>query len=194
MRSYTRIIACCLTALILILPSSGLDVAINLQEDGKTYLARVVLNQTDRYEIVEPGMLGERIPLQVSNLTVSNGTSALSITPDRGTLHLPHGDYVITYEGKVSGNILQLLFPSEGNVTVTLPHPYQVGNPLLTSIQPRGADTVHDNTTTQINWEKVRSVELRYYDEQQEMFLYIFGQFWLIIAVLLLIPFFLARR
>ena len=194
MRSYTRIIACCLTALILILPSSGLDVSINLQEDGKTYLARVELNQTDRYEIVEPGMLGERIPLQVSNLTISNGTTALSITPDRGTVLLPLGDYVITYEGQVSGNTLQLLFPSEGNVTVSLPHPYQVGNPLLTSIQPRGAETVHDNTTTRVSWEKVRSVELRYYDEQQELFLYIFGQFWLIIAVLLLIPFFLARK
>ncbi|NLW75501.1 MAG: hypothetical protein GXY18_03615, partial [Methanomicrobiales archaeon] len=63
-----------------------------------------------------------------------------------------------------------------------------------TSIQPAGSTTNLTNNTTMVSWDQVRSVELRYYDEGQEHLLYLFAQFWLIIAVVMLLPFFLSRK
>jgi hypothetical protein len=68
-----------------------------------------------------------------------------------------------------------------------------ITNPLLTSLQPSGSVIEEGNNTTLISWTKVRSVEVRYYDEGQEHLLFLFAQFWLIFAVVLLIPFFLGR-
>ncbi|MDD1724206.1 MAG: DUF5803 family protein [Methanospirillum sp.] len=195
MRSYTRIIACCIAALILLVfPVAGGNVSVDLHEDGKAYTATVVLNQTERYDLVEPGMLGERIPLDVVNLSVRNETDPVSVTPDRGVLDLPLGNYTLQYEGRVTGNTLQMLFSSPENVSVHLPYPFMIGNPLLTSLQPSGSTTTAGNNTTRIDWSNVRSVELRYYEENQERLLYIFAQFWLIIAVVLLLPFLLSRE
>ena len=195
MRSYTGLITCCIAVLILsAMPVAGLNLSVVLHEDGKAYSASVSTNNTDRFELMQSGILGEHIPLQVSNLTVRNETGELNIKPDRGVLSLPNGNYTIKYEVPVSGNTIQIMLPSPGNASIKIPHPYNIGNPLLTSIQPTGSVTERENNTTQVSWNEVRSVELRYYDEQQEHLLFLFGQFWMIIAVLLLLPFFLTRR
>jgi hypothetical protein len=196
MRSYTGFIICCLTGLILIAsPVAALNVSAVLHEDGKAYSGCVIINQTERYEFIQSGMLGERIPLQISNLTVKNETGTLlQVKPDRGVLTLPNGNYTISYETSVSGNTIQILLPSPGNISITLPHPYMIGNPLLTSLQPGGSTTEKRNNTTEVFWSDERVVEMRYYDEQQERLLSFFAQFWMIIAVVLLLPFFLTRR
>jgi hypothetical protein len=38
------------------------------------------------------------------------------------------------------------------------------------------------------------SVDLRFYDENRETLLYLFGNFWIIIAVVLLLPFMITMR
>jgi hypothetical protein len=195
MRRYTRITAYCLTALILcILPVAGITFSASVDEDGKGYSAVVLVNNTDRYELIQPGMVGERIPLETKNLTVRNETDILSLTPDRGILTFPRGNYSISYEAMVNANTMQFLFTEPANVTVSIPRPFMVTNPLLTSIQPSGSKLEEGNNTTNISWKQVRSVEIRYYDEGQEHLLYLFAQFWLIIAVVLLLPFFLSRN
>lgn len=195
MRRYTRITAFCLTALILwILPVAGITFSASVDEDGKGYSAVVLVNNTDRYELIQPGMVGERIPLETKNLTVRNETDILSLTPDRGILTFPRGNYSISYEAMVNANTMQFLFTEPANVTVSIPQPFMVTNPLLTSIQPSGSKLEEGNNTTNISWKQVRSVEIRYYDEGQEHLLYLFAQFWLIIAVVLLLPFFLSRN
>ncbi|OQA58106.1 MAG: hypothetical protein BWY45_01282 [Euryarchaeota archaeon ADurb.Bin294] len=195
MRRYTRITAFCLTALILwILPVAGITFSASVDEDGKGYSAVVLVNNTDRYELIQPGMVGERIPLETKNLTVRNETDILSLTPDRGILTFPRGNYSISYEAMVNANTMQFLFTEPANVTVSIPRPFMVTNPLLTSIQPSGSKLEEGNNTTNISWKQVRSVEIRYYDEGQEHLLYLFAQFWLIIAVVLLLPFFLSRN
>ena len=195
MRSHTRFTICCVIALILlVLPVAGLSVNATLHEDGKAYNADIIANQTERYEFIQSGMLGERIPLQVFNLTVRNETDEISVKPDRGVLVLPMGNYTIDYEVSVSGNSIQIVLPSQGDISVTLPHPYNIENPLLTSLQPGGSTIVNVNNSTEIKWSDVRSIELRYYDEKQENLLFLFAQFWLIVAVILLLPFFLSRR
>jgi len=195
MRRYTRIAAFCLTALILcIMPVAWITFSATVDEDGKRYYAVVLLNNTDRYELIKPGMVGERIPMETKNLTVRNETSPLTLTPDRGILTFPRGNYSISYEAMVNANTMQFLFTEPANVTVSIPRPFMVTNPLLTSIQPSGSKLEEGNTTTTISWKQVRSVEIRYYDEGQEHLLYLFAQFWLIIAVVLLLPFFLSRN
>ncbi len=195
MRRYTRITAFCLTALILwILPVAGITFSATVDKDGKGYSAVVLVNNTDRYELIQPGMVGERIPLETKNLTVRNETDILSLTPDRGILTFPRGNYSISYEAMVNANTMQFLFTEPANVTVSIPRPFMVTNPLLTSIQPSGSKLEEGNNTTNISWKQVRSVEIRYYDEGQEHLLYLFAQFWLIIAVVLLLPFFLSRN
>lgn len=195
MRRYTRITAICLTALILcIIPVAGTTFSAAVDEDGKRYYAAVVVNNTDRYELIQPGMVGERIPLETKNLTIRNETSPLTLTPDRGILTFPKGNYSIAYESAVTSNTMQFLFTEPTNVTVSIPHPFMVTNPLLTSIQPSGSKLKEGNNTTNISWNQVRSVEIRYYDEGQEHLLFLFAQFWLIIAVVLLLPFFLSRN
>lgn len=195
MRSYTRIITCCIASLILfIIPVAGINLSALVHEDGEQYSATVLINNTDRYDLIQPGMVGERIPLDVRNLSVLNETGELSIKPDRGALTFPSGNYTLRYDASVTANTLQFLFTDPANVSVTLPHPYQVGNPLLTSLQPSGSVTTTSNNSTTVTWNKVRSVELRYYDEGQEHLLFLFAQFWLIIAVVLLLPFFLSKK
>jgi hypothetical protein len=195
MRRYTRITAFCLTALILcVLPVAGITFSATVDKDGKGYSAVVLVNNTDRYELIQPGMVGERIPLETKNLTVRNETDILSLTPDRGILTFPRGNYSISYEAMVNANTMQFLFTEPANVTVSIPRPFMVTNPLLTSIQPSGSKLEEGNTTTNISWKQVRSIEIRYYDKGQEHLLYLFAQFWLIIAVVLLLPFFLSRN
>lgn len=195
MRRNTRIAACCIAALILlILPAAGISFSASVDQDGKRYYATVLVNNTDRYELIEPGMVGERIPLQTSNLTIRNDTDILTGSPDRGVLTFPKGNYTISYESVVKSNTMQLLFTEPANVTVSLPHPFMVTNPLLTSLQPSGAKLEKGNNSTNISWNLVRSVELRFYDEGQEHLLFLFAQFWLIIAVVLLLPFFFSRK
>jgi hypothetical protein len=184
MRRNTRIAAFCIAALILwSIPVDGISFSATLSESGKTYNATVVVNNTDRYEFIQPGMIGERIPLQVLNLTVHNETGPVQMTPDRGVLSFPRGNYTLTYEAAVPSNTLQILFAEPANVSFTLPHPYMVSNPLLASLQPSGYKVETVNNTTQVFWGQQRSVEIRYYDEGQEQLLFIFAQFWLIIAL-----------
>lgn len=195
MRRYARLTAYCIAFLILLfMPVAAINLSATVHEDGKHYTATVVVNNTERYDLVQPGMIGERIPLDAQNVSVRNETDMLSVKAERGVLTFPLGNYTIRYDTQVTANTLQFLFTEPANVSILLPHPHKVGNPLLTSLQPSGSVTTKGNNTTTISWNQVRSIELRYYDEGQENLLFLFAQFWLIIAVVLLFPFFLSRK
>ena len=73
------------------MPVAGITFSATVDEDGKRYYAVVLLNNSDRYELIQPGMVGERIPMETKNLTVRNETSPLTLTPDRGILTFPKG-------------------------------------------------------------------------------------------------------
>ncbi|PWR70732.1 DUF5803 family protein [Methanospirillum stamsii] len=178
----------------MMMPVAGINLSATVHDDGERYSAIVLVNNTERYDLIQPGMVGERIPLDVQNVSVRNDSSELSIKPDRGVLTFPPGNYTIRYDAPITAKTIQFLFTEPANATVLLPHPYRIGNPLLTSMQPSGLVTTWSNNSTTVSWNNVRSVELRYYDEKQEHLLFLFAQFWLIIAVVLLLPFFLSRK
>ena len=198
MRRNNRITTFSIAALILliILPScsSGMNISYRVSDDGVRYLAEAVANDTDRFDFVQSGMMGERVPLAVSNISLmQNGTNA-TYTTEREGIRFARGNYSVQYEGRITGNAFQTLYSDPVQVRVILPERYRVDNPLLTSLQPAGANITHDQNETVITWDKARYLDVRFYDANQESLLSIFGQFWLIIAVVLLLPFVLSRN
>ena len=198
MRSNTRVPAGCIAVLILLvfltLPVAALNISYQIFEDGSGYQADASVNNTDRFDFVQSGMMGERVPLAVTNISLTQNGMNVSYVTEREGIRFPSGNYSIEFEGKLSGNSFQTLFTEPAFVSVVLPGKFRVDNPLLTSIQPSGANITHNLNQTTINWEKARYLDIRYYDANQENLLSIFGQFWLIIAVMLLLPFILSRN
>ncbi|HWQ66488.1 MAG TPA: DUF5803 family protein [Methanospirillum sp.] len=197
MRRNTRITAGCLTALILVLlgvPVSALNVTYLVSENGTSYGATASVNSTDKYEFFQSGMLGERVPLEIHNISLWREGVNTSYTEERGVIRFESGNYTIRYDGKISGNTIQAQFTEPGEISVVLPEKLKVDNPLLTSIQPGGSVISHDANASIVRWEKARYLEIRFYDAGQENLLSIFAQFWLIIAVMLLLPFVLSRN
>ncbi len=197
MRSNTRVITGCIAALILVLlalPVSALNVTYQIADDGTGYHAVAEVNATDKYEFLQSGALGEQIPLQVTNITLFKDGQNTTFTEERGGIRFPVGNYSITYDGQISGNTFQSQFSEPGSVSIILPEQYKVDNPLLTSIQPSGSHVNRSMNQTVVTWDKTRYFDIRFYDANQENLLGIFTQFWLIIAVMLLLPFLFSRN
>lgn len=197
MRRNPRITSGCTAALILlvlvIVPSSGAAISYQISENGTAFHAGAEITG-ERFDFVQSGMLGERVPMAVTNVSVTQNGTAISYTTDREGVRFPPGNYSVGFDGKVSGNAFQTVYSEPQQVTVRLPERFRVDNPLLTSLQPSGATVIREGNLTEIRWEKARYIDIRFYDQGQENLLGIFGQFWLIIAVMLLLPFILSRE
>jgi len=195
MRSNARIITGCIAFLIVLifLPAAALNVTYLVADDGAGYHAVASVNGTDRYEFMQSGALGEQVPLKVTNVSLFQEGRNTTYTEDRAGIKFPTGNYSITYDGGISGNSFQSQLPEAGFVSVILPDRYKVDNPLLTSIQPSGSHVNRSMNQTVITWDKTRYFDIRFYDVNQENLLGIFIQFWLIIAVMLLLPFLFSR-
>jgi hypothetical protein len=163
---------------------------------GDAYRGEVTLVNASEYSFWEPGMLGERIPLTGKNVTVSGacGENCTYTQKDRNIIAFDKGNVTVTYEAPIAENNLQLIFTEPSNITVTLPEGQDIKNPLLGRVSEGGKVSTENNTTTVIAFDRVRYVEVRFYDQTRERLLYIFGSVWLTVAVVLLFPFLLMRR
>lgn len=163
---------------------------------GDAYRGEVTLVNASEYSFWEPGMLGERVPLTGKNVTVSGtcGENCTYTQKDRNTIAFDKGNVTVTYEAPIAENNLQLIFTEPSNITVTLPEGQDIKNPLLGRVSEGGKVSTENNTTTVIAFDRVRYVEVRFYDQTRERLLYIFGSVWLTVAVVLLFPFLLMRR
>jgi len=162
---------------------------------GDAYRETVTLVNTSEYSFWEPGMLGERVPLAVRNVTVSGvcGENCTYTQKNRNTIAFEKGNVTVTYEATIREKNLQLLFTEPSNITVTLPEGQDVKNPLLGRVSEGGKVSTENNTTV-IAFDQVRYAEVHSYDPTRERLLYIFGSVWLTVAVVLLFPFLLMRR
>ena len=79
-------------------------------------------------------------------------------------------------------------------MSVNLPAELDVRNPLLASFSPGANVTRFADYTTLIKWMKIRTIEIRFYDPWREQLLYLFGNFWIIIAIALLLPFLIIMK
>jgi hypothetical protein len=170
-------------------PAYAQNITYFVSEDGSGYHAIADVTDVDRFDFVQSGMLGERVPFPVTNISLTQNGINSSYTEEREGIRFSKGNYTVEYDGKVSGNSFQVQYSDFGRATVILPEKYRVNNPLLTSIQPGGANISESENKTVIEWDKARYIDIRFYDANQESLLSIFGQFWFIIAILLLIPF-----
>ncbi|TAJ44215.1 hypothetical protein CUJ86_09335 [Methanofollis fontis] len=162
---------------------------------GDAYAGEVNLSDADTYTFWEPGVLGEKIPLQTTNVSVSGdcGENCSFSWQDRNTIAFSEGNVSIRYEAPIRQKNLQLLFEEPSSITINLPGEFDVSNPLLGRVSD-GGEIAEENGTTIIHYEDTRFAEVRFYDPGQERLLLIFGSIWLTVAVVLLVPYLLMRR
>jgi len=145
-------------------------------------------------------LMGENIPITVTNVTLiaENGTLMDFNWTNQwnapSSIIFPNGNYTVTYVAPLNNNQLQGTYLSPYNVSVFLPGEYDVRNPLLAGLSPGANVTRFSDNTTQVTWNQTLSFNLRFYDQAREDLLYLFAEFMIILAVILLMPFLLMRK
>ncbi|MDD1674561.1 MAG: hypothetical protein LUQ13_02840 [Methanomicrobiales archaeon] len=148
------------------------------------------------FVFMQTGVLGEQIPQQVDNVTISN-TSCSDCTyvwDGEFRIHFAPGNYTLKFDSPVRDNHLQEGYDEPYNVTVHLPVGFDVRNPFLGSFSREANVTDDDRGGVQIAWRPTRSWDVRFYDRTQETFFILFGSIWIAAAVVLLIPYYLMKR
>jgi len=163
--------------------------------NGTAYNASVEVAGVDRFDFYELGVLGERIPVRAGNIGIAGTCSACQYTASGASaITFVKGNYTILYTAPLRDFHLQAVFDKPYRVNVSLPPEFDVRNPLIAAISPGATITgEYDNSTT-VSWNRTTAVDLRFYDRNRESLLYLFGNFWIIIAVVLLMPFLLMRK
>ncbi len=163
--------------------------------NGTAYNASVEVADAERFEFYELGVLGERVPVKAGNIGLAGNCSPCRFnTSGAFALTFDKGNYTIFYTAPLRDFHFQAAFEKPYSVNVTLPEEFDVRNPLLAGISP-GATIIgeYDNSTT-VRWNRTTAVDLRFYDQNREALLYLFGNFWVVIAIVLLMPFLLTMR
>ncbi|HNS82813.1 MAG TPA: DUF5803 family protein [Methanolinea sp.] len=189
------LVALCLAALLTILPAAALGAEYRITQNGTSYRAALDLVDAERFEFHEIGMLGERIPLQVSDVALSGDCNPCEFEQSgNAAITFQRGNYTLFFQGPVRDNHFVATFESPRRVSVLLPPGLDVRNPALGMISQGGIVTDSGVEGIIVTWNSTRTAEVRFYDEGRENLLYIFANFWIIIAVVLLVPFLLTWK
>lgn len=200
MRRYSRLI---ITGSVLILlltcfisPASSLSARYTVSEDGTMYRAEIEIAEQDHYNFYEVGILGERIPVTVSNISLLyNGEEAPFEKTSEGISFLK-GNYTLIFDRPVKTNQIQEQYDGPRTSTVVIPSAFKIDNPLLAVISPSSYTIQQFNNTTNtttVTWDESQFIQVKYYDSKQVQALWAFAQFWIIIAIVLLLPFYLTN-
>lgn len=184
-----------LLAVAIVAPVQGLSIEYRVLPNGTAYNGTVQVEKSTGYQFYETGAMGERLPVKVTNISLSGECSpcTYNLSGDSG-ISYPEGNYTISYQGPVRENHIITSYEKPYNVSVILPWGLDVRNQFLGVVSPGGEITAINNTSVNVNWTGVRSVELRFYDQSRESLLYMFANFWFIIAFVLLTPFLITMR
>jgi hypothetical protein len=174
--------------------AGGLSASFQIAPGGMAYSASVEVSGASEYGFWDTGPLGERIPRQVSNVSLHGACGNCSFDwLDPYTMNFTKGNYTILYTGEILENHLQGTFESPYNITVILPAGVDVRNPALGMRNP-GSAVRENGTSLDVTWNGTRSFEVRYYTPERERLLLVFGALWLAGLVLVLVPYLLERR
>lgn len=186
--------------MLIVPPAGALSADYRVFPNGTAYLASLDIVDVSQYAFSDVGMLGENVPLTVGGvqLFANNGSEIpFNWTTRWGSpsiITFDKGNYTVSYIAPLRDNHLQGAFEKPYNISVQLPAEFDVRNPLLAGMSI-GANVTHrPDNTTYVVWNKTPSFDLRFYDHNRESLLFMFGEFWLIIAVVLLVPFLMMRK
>ena len=191
-------LAACCTALViafLIAPCAALYAEYTVLPNGTSYNASIEVAGADRFDFYELGVLGERVPVKATDIGLSGNCSPCTFNMSGASaISFAKGNYTISYTAPLREYHFQAFFNEPYNVDVSVPEGFDVRNPLIAGISPGGM--IHDGpeNSTIVTWNKTTTIDLRFYDKNRETILYLFGNFWIIIAIVLLVPFFLTMR
>lgn len=172
-----------------------MDTQYRIAQNGTSYHAIIELQESERYEFYEPGLLGDRVPLKVQDVALSGECSPCEFTwSGNSEITFPRGNYTLSFSAPLHENHFMVVFDQPRSVAVSLPQGLDVGNPALGMITPGGIALPSDGNGTTVMWNTTRTAEIRFYDEGRENLLYIFANIWIVIAVVLLLPFLLTWR
>jgi hypothetical protein len=163
--------------------------------NGTSYNASVEITDAGRFEFFELGALGERIPQKVGDVRLAGNCSPCQFNwSGISSITFAQGNYTVMYMAPLRDYHFQTALDRQYSVNVTLPPEYDVRNPLLAGMSP-GALVLreYDNTTT-VMWNRTMSADLRFYDENREALLYLFGNFWIMVCIVLLMPFIITMK
>jgi len=153
------------------------------------------IEDAQRYDFYETGMLGERIPLTVHNITLSGDCRPCEVSREgHAAITFPKGNYTLSFSGPVCENHLLATFEVPRTVHVRIPPVFDIRNPALGMITPGGVLSAGDDGGVTVTWNATRTAEVRFYDRGREDLLYLFANIWIIIAVVMLLPFLLTRK
>ena len=188
------IAALCLALILVSAPAAAQEAVFQVLPDGTAYEASIEVSG-DTYTLWTPGLLGERVPLQVEGLEVLGPKGAVEYREEgRGVITFPEGNYTISYRVPVRNNQFVAAFDTPYNVTVLLPPVFKVDNPLIGMVSTGGVVSPGPNETTEIAWDRAKVVVVRFYTPEREMLLTTFGTVWLAVALVLIFPFLFSRR
>jgi len=186
--------ALCLALILISAPAAAEEAAFRVLPDGTVCEASVQVTASE-YAFWSPGLMGERVPLQVEDLEVLGPSGPVEYRETRrGIITFPEGNYTITYRVPVRDNHLVAVFDKPYTVTVSLPGGFDVRNPLIGMVSPGGVVSSGPNGTTEITWDRADAMEVRFYAPEREILLTTFGTIWLSVAIVLLFPYFVLRR
>lgn len=186
------ILASSITACYAAIPSASYDIFPN----GTTYHANVEITEVARYEFADAGVFGEPVTLKVSGVTLSNSTCSKCPFNWSGPsmIIFAKGNYTLDYVAPVQDYHLQASYRIPYYVNVTLPPEFDVRNPLLAVLSPGANITITPMNSTIVEWKGTRQIDLRFYDRNREAVLFLFGNIWLVIAIVLILPFLLTIK
>ncbi len=196
-RRGSRILIVC-AALILFAaifcPSSALDADFYIAENGSVFHAEVAVHDAESYEFNEPGMLGEKVPVEVSNISLVDESGADSAYEEEwNSISFEKGNYTVGFDQEFGNKDFRVLMDNPYNITLYLPDEYNVANPLLGMVSTGGSVNSSGDFSV-ISWNMKKYAEARFYDDLQEKMLLAFGSFWLVLVLIFLVPYLLVRR
>ena len=188
------IVALCLALILICAPATAQEAVFRVLPGGTSYEASIQVTGTE-HTFWTPGLMGERVPLQVEDLEVLAPSGPVEYRETgRGAIAFPEGNYTVTYQAPVRDNRLVAAFDTPHAITVTLPEGVDVRNPLIGMISPGGVISSGPNGTTEVTWDRMTVVEVRFYTPDREILLTTFGTIWLAVALVLILPILISRR
>ncbi len=183
------------------IPAAGaLSAEYVVLPNGTAYEARIEIADASRFEFADVGFMGERVPLQIGNVTLTGTCSPCNFTWSRpwsapSVITFDKGNYTVSYLAPLSNNNLQGQFIRPYSIVVTIPKEFSVKNPLLAGISQGANVTHHADNTTSIRWDNTTAFNVRFYDQWHENMLWFFFQFMAILAlVLVVVPYLLSMK